>query len=63
MPKLKKMPRLKGDVPFFYTREAMYTICTTINALAGAIDFLAERVEQLEAEKEEAEAALKERDK
>ena len=48
MKKLKKMPRLEGNIPFFYSQETIYEICISINALSGAVEYLAEQVEKLE---------------
>lgn len=48
--KLKKMPQLRGEAPIFYSRETIQNMCLTINALARAIDFLAEKVEKRESQ-------------
>lgn len=48
MKKLKKMPKLSGNVPLFYSRDCIYTMCIAINALSNAVDYLAEKVEKLE---------------
>ena len=55
--KLSKMPQIEGHIPAFYNRDVIYIMGTTINTLAAAIDFLAQRVEELEAkvQKEEKE--------
>lgn len=45
--KLKKMPRLKGDVPVIYKAEVIYKMAAVINALAEAVDFLNEEIEIL----------------
>lgn len=51
--KLKRMPQIKGSVPRLYDPEAIYNICTAANAYAQAIDFLNEKIEELEKQIEE----------
>lgn len=48
MAKLKKMPKLEGNVPMHYSRYTIYEMCIAINALADAVDYLAKKVEELE---------------
>ena len=50
--KLKKMPQLRGEPPYVYSRQTIYHMSITINALAQAIDYLAEEVERLKEELE-----------
>ncbi|MGN0608356.1 MAG: hypothetical protein ACI4J6_04080 [Oscillospiraceae bacterium] len=46
--RLKKMPQIRGDVPYLYSPTLFYNMGITINALAQAIDFLADKVDKLE---------------
>lgn len=46
--KLKKMPRVTGDIPLAYKRSTIYTLGAVLNAHAAAIDYLAGKVEELE---------------
>lgn len=50
---LRKMPQITGSVPRFYERETIYKICMVTNAYAQAIDFLNEKIEELEKQIEE----------
>lgn len=45
--KKKKLNRLKGEIPLFYNRESLYTICVLINILVDEVNRLSDEVERL----------------
>ncbi len=47
MKKLKKLPKITGDIPLVYSRTSIYTICTLINALVDYVEHLAKEIEEL----------------
>ena len=47
MYKKKKLSRLQGDIPLFYNRESIYTICVAINRLVQEVNRLSDEVERL----------------
>ena len=50
---MKKIPKLKGVIPVFYSKNTIYEMSILINALADAVNYLAERVEELEQRSEQ----------
>lgn len=50
--KAKKLNGLQGDIPLFYNREVMYTICVVINRLVIEVNRLSEEVERLSNKKD-----------
>lgn len=45
--KKNKLHGLQGDIPLFYNREAIFTICVVINRLVKEVNRLSEEVERL----------------
>ena len=43
----KKLHGLQGDIPLFWNREAIYTMCVVINRLVKEVNRLEEEVERL----------------
>lgn len=42
-----KLRGLQGDIPLFYNRESIYTICVVINRLVKEVNRMSEEVERL----------------
>ena len=50
--KMRKLPKLKGEIPYIYKPSTIYEMGILINALVDAVNYLAERVEALDAPKD-----------
>ena len=48
--KMRRLNKLEGDIPCFYSRNTIYLMCIMINALVDAVNYLAGELEAMRKE-------------
>ena len=46
MAKIKRLVKLRGDIPFIYRRDTIYSMCILINALIDRVNLLCDFMEK-----------------
>ena len=46
MAKIKRLAKLRGDIPFVYRRDTIYNMCILINALIDRVNLLCDFMEK-----------------